>query len=204
MRAREVGEPAAAGCRPSRGALRASRGYLPEQASGGAKQAAPRPRVARRATSVGDGRGSQPAHPRLAAERPLPPDDGVVGERGEREPLRPTPAGARGMNRGDGPPRAQRLDAEVPRPPRHPARVSSRGAETYPASVQRQPGRPGCEPCPQGRVARRGGRGHEERGRREASRRASRRSPGRRPDRRCRRPGRRPPGRRPGRSRPPG
>jgi hypothetical protein len=98
-------------------------------------------------------RGPQAPHARLPAQRPLPSDDRVVVKRGERQPLRPSPASARGLHGRERLACAQRIEAEVPCSASHPAGMPPRSTEADPLRVQGDPMRPLRERCPKRRVA---------------------------------------------------
>ena len=96
---------------------------------------------------MANGRGPQAAHARLPAQRPLPSDDRVVVKRGERQPLRPSPASARGLHGRERLACAQRIETEVPCPASHPAGMPPRSTEADPLGVQGDPVRPLRERC---------------------------------------------------------
>ncbi len=98
-------------------------------------------------------RGPQAPNARLPAQRPLPSDDRVVVKRGERQPLRPSPASARGLHGRERLACAQRIETEVPCPASHPAGMPPRSTEADPLGVQGDPVRPLRERCPKRRVA---------------------------------------------------
>ena len=102
---------------------------------------------------MADRRGPQAPNARLPAQRPLPSDDRVVVKRGERQPLRPSPASARGLDGRERLACAQRIKAEVPRPASHPAGMPPRRTEADPLGVQGDPVRPLRERCAKRRVA---------------------------------------------------
>jgi len=99
-------------------------------------------------------RGPQAPQARLPAQRPLPSDHGVVVKGGERQPLRPSPASARGRHGSERLACAQRIEAEVPCPAGHPAGMPPRSTEANPLRVKGDPVRPLRERCPKRRVAR--------------------------------------------------
>ncbi len=115
---------------------------------------------------MADRRRSETAQARSATERPLPPHDRVVGKGGEREPRRPTAPSARGLHRSQGVPRAQCFEAEMPRPPDHPARVTPRCTETDPMRIECDSVRPLRQRRPQRCIAgvTEGGEGKRARG----------------------------------------
>jgi hypothetical protein len=104
----------------SRSAPSAEKSFRSEQ------QCAPLPRVARSDPRVAKRRGPQAPHARLTAQRPLPSDYRVVVKRGERQPLRPSPASARGLHGRERLACAQRIEAEVPCSASHPAGMPPR------------------------------------------------------------------------------
>jgi hypothetical protein len=92
--------------------------------------------------------------PGLATQRPLASDDCVVAKGCERKTFRSSAAAARRGHGGQRTSCAERIGTEVPRPPRHPARMAAAGAEANPARIKGDPVRPGHEPEPERCVAR--------------------------------------------------
>ena len=105
----------------------------------------------------------QAAQARLTAQRPLAPDDPVVTESGNRQPLRAPPADARGSDRSERPHRAQRIGAEVARSAHHPTGMTAARAEADSVRVQGDPLRPARDRRLQSRVACDCGSGNRER-----------------------------------------
>jgi hypothetical protein len=117
---------------------------------------------------VGERRLPAPAQARLSAQSPLAPDDRVVAKSCKRTTLCAPSTVARraqGAERAQG---AQRIGTEVPRTPRHPARVAAAGAEVDAARIQGDLVRPPRQRDPQRRIARGRGSGNRERHRSEA------------------------------------
>ena len=192
-------------------------GAASDQLAGRAQEPAPAPGVARGHTGMTDGSGLQPAQSGPPTQHPLAAHDPIVAEGGDRQALRTSPAGSRGMQRCKRAHCPQRVRAEVLRPVHHPPWVAAAGAEPDAARVRRDPVRPPSQRSLQSRIARRGTSRNREREHREAAqngctkkqareavRGASRRSRRSRPARRLpRRTGRRRSRRRPAAVRPP-
>jgi hypothetical protein len=138
---------------------------LTEESFCGEEQRAAPLRVLRGDPCMGNRGGFQAAYACLAAQCPLTSHDGVVIKGSEREPLRASPAGARGL---DGLQRlacAERIEAEVPRPKSHPARMPAGRTKADPLGVHSDPVRPQGEGCPKSRIVRVRGRGKRQRDR---------------------------------------
>jgi hypothetical protein len=115
---------------------------LAKKFAGRYEEATSAPREKRGLAGVRDRRQRSAVQAGLAAQYPLASDNCVVAERCKRKTFRSPAADSRGRHDSERTLCAQRVGAEVPRSPRHPARMAAAGAETDSGRVKADPVRP--------------------------------------------------------------
>ncbi len=136
---------------------------LAKKSSCGPEQATSAPGEPRGCVGVRNGGRRSASQSGVTAECPLASDQCVVAKGCERKTLRSPAANARGLHMSERPPRAERIRAEMPRPPGHPAWVPAAGAEADSARVQGDPVGPRRQRHAEPRVTTACGSGKQER-----------------------------------------